>query len=275
MSVKKDASGNRKVELELELAATPEQVWQAIATGPGISSWFVPTEVEERVEGAVKFHLGPGMDSAGVVTAWEPPHRFAYEEREWSPNAPPLATECVVETRSGDLCIFRMVHSLFTSSEEWDDQLEGFEVGWQPFFQVLRLYLAHFFGQPVASLRLMGGFAGTEAEAWSALTAMLDLEDAAPGQHRETPTGVPQLAGRVERTGESKHPQEILFRIDAPAPGVALLGAHAWAGQTHVMVSLYLFGEQASAAARREEPAWQAWMSEHFPSAAPPGEAAG
>ena len=26
---------------DAEVAATPEQVWAAIATGPGVSSWFV------------------------------------------------------------------------------------------------------------------------------------------------------------------------------------------------------------------------------------------
>ena len=42
MSVKKEASGRRSVQVEIEVPGTPEEVWQAIATGPGISSWFVP-----------------------------------------------------------------------------------------------------------------------------------------------------------------------------------------------------------------------------------------
>ena len=48
MSVKKEASGRRSVQVEVEVPGTPEEVWKAIATGPGISSWFVPTEFEER-----------------------------------------------------------------------------------------------------------------------------------------------------------------------------------------------------------------------------------
>ena len=79
MSVKKEASGRRSVQVEVEVPGTPEQVWQAIATGPGVSSWFVPTESEERVGGAVVAHFGPGMDSTATVTAWDPPHRFAAE----------------------------------------------------------------------------------------------------------------------------------------------------------------------------------------------------
>ena len=65
MSVKKEASGRRSVQVEVEVPGTPEEVWQAIATGPGISSWFVPAEFEER-DGkpvAVKLNFGPGMES--------------------------------------------------------------------------------------------------------------------------------------------------------------------------------------------------------------------
>ncbi len=40
MSVKKEASGRRSVQVEVEVPGTPEEV-EAIATGPGISSWFV------------------------------------------------------------------------------------------------------------------------------------------------------------------------------------------------------------------------------------------
>ena len=36
MSVKKEASGRRSIQVEVEVPGTPEEVWQAIATGPGI-----------------------------------------------------------------------------------------------------------------------------------------------------------------------------------------------------------------------------------------------
>ncbi|WP_204276936.1 SRPBCC domain-containing protein, partial [Escherichia coli] len=80
MPVDKHGSEQRSVALKFELPGTPEEVWRAIATGPGISSWFVPSEVEERQGGKVAFHLGPGMESTGQVTAFEPPRRFAYVE---------------------------------------------------------------------------------------------------------------------------------------------------------------------------------------------------
>ena len=52
----------KSTEVEIEVPGTPEEVWQAIATGPGFTSWFVPAEIEERVGGATSFHFGEGMD---------------------------------------------------------------------------------------------------------------------------------------------------------------------------------------------------------------------
>ena len=63
MPVKKDPSGRRSIEAQIEVPGTPEEVWKAIATGPGISSWFVPSTVEERVGGTATCSFGQGMDA--------------------------------------------------------------------------------------------------------------------------------------------------------------------------------------------------------------------
>ena len=72
-------SSDRTIEHEIEVPGTPEQVWQAIATGQGITAWFVPTKVEEQAGGAIELDFGPGMGTApGKVTVWEPPTRFVH-----------------------------------------------------------------------------------------------------------------------------------------------------------------------------------------------------
>ena len=137
MPVKKDASGRRYVEAEVEVPGTPEDVWQAIATGPGISSWFVPATVEEREGGSIVCNFGPGMESLSTITTWEPPQRFAADSRDdMGPDDPTVATEWIVEARSGGTCVVRVVHSWFTSSDDWDDQFEGHTHGWVSFFPV-------------------------------------------------------------------------------------------------------------------------------------------
>lgn len=143
MSLKKEESGRRWVQVEVEVPGTPEQVWEAVATGPGVSSWFVPTEIEEGVGGKVVSRFGPGMEAVATVTAWDPPRRFAAESADLGPDAPPVATEWIVEARSGGTCVVRVVHSLFAGSDDWDDQLTSAESGWPGFFRSLRSYLTN------------------------------------------------------------------------------------------------------------------------------------
>ncbi|MGL5826492.1 MAG: hypothetical protein ACRCYU_17020 [Nocardioides sp.] len=38
----------RSIELDIEVAGTPEEVWRAIATGPGISSWYGSARLTRR-----------------------------------------------------------------------------------------------------------------------------------------------------------------------------------------------------------------------------------
>jgi uncharacterized protein YndB with AHSA1/START domain len=268
MSVKKDASGRRSVQAEVEVPGTPEEVWQAIATGPGISSWFVPSEVEEREGGAAVSHFGPGssMDSVSTITAWDPPHRFAAESQDLGPDAPPVATEWIVEARSGDTCVVRVVHSLFASADDWDNQLEGWEYGWPGFFRILRMYLTHFRGQRGSAMQLGNIVPGPKSEAWAALTSSLGLAGAIMGQRVRTPAGPPPLSGLVELVGEDPFPEELLLRLDEPTPGIAHLFAMDMGGQVYLSIRLYLYGDHSSAAVARDEPLWQEWMNKSFPS---------
>jgi uncharacterized protein YndB with AHSA1/START domain len=274
MPVKIDASGRRSVQAEVEVPGTPEQVWDAIATGPGISSWFVPSEVDGRVGGATTSHFGPGMDSAATITEWEPPHRFVAESPDdLGPNAPTVATEWIVEARSGGTCVVRVVHSWFASSDDWDEQFEGHTYGWLAFFRILRLYLAHFPGQPCAAFPLSTFAPEPTSEAWDALTRPLGLAGATVGQQVNTSRGAPPLAGLVESVGQGQWP-ELLVRLDEPAPGIAHLFPMAMGGQVLLTLRFYLYGDQAPAAVERAEPLWQAWINEHFPPATEESDAA-
>jgi uncharacterized protein YndB with AHSA1/START domain len=268
MSVKKEASGRRSVQVEVEVPGTPEEVWQAIATGPGISSWFVPAEFEER-DGkpvAVKLDFGPGMESRSAVTAWDPPRRFAAEADGWMAGSPTIADEWSVEARGGGVCVVRVVHSLFASTDDWDNQLEGTESGWPGFFRILRMYLTHFRGQRSAMMQWMAPAAGTEAEAWEGLTTALGLKGLSVGQRSTAPAGVPALSGVVEHF--TQKPCNALLRLDEPGPGAAVLGAVSFGGSIMVTLSCYLYGDQAQATIARETPLWQAWMDHHYPTPA-------
>jgi uncharacterized protein YndB with AHSA1/START domain len=265
MSVKKEPSGRRFVQVEVEVPGTPEEVWRAIATGPGISSWFVPTEFEMR-DGkpvAVKLDFGPGMESTSAVTKWDPPRMFAAQGEGWG-GSPPIADEWHVEAKSGGTCIVRVVHSLFAETDDWDNQLTGTESGWPGFFRILKIYLTHFRGQRSAMMQWMAPAAGTEAEAWESLTAALALKGVSAGQRWTAPAGVPALSGVMEHV--TQKPCNALLRLDKPGPGTAALGACNFGGQSMVTLSFYFYGDPAAGTVARETPLWQAWIQEHFPT---------
>ena len=272
MSVKKEASGRRSIQVEVEVPGTPEEVWQAIATGPGISAWFVPAEFEERggKPVAAKLTFGPGMVSRSVVTAWDPPRVFAREADGWVPGSPPLATEFSVEARAGGVCVVRVVNSLFASTDDWDKQLEGAESGWPGAFRILRIYLTHFRGQRSAMMQVMAPVAGTKEEAWATLSAALGLNGVGAGQRWAVPAGVPALGGVVEHVSQS--PYGALLRLDKPGPGTAALYIITIPGSVMATFSFYLYGDQAAGTVAREKPLWQAWIQERFPMPTEPGK---
>ncbi len=267
MSVKKEASGRRSVQVEVEVPGTPEEVWQAIATGPGISSWFVPTAFEDSggKPVAVTMNFGPGMESRSEVTTWDPPQMFAAQGEGWG-GSPPIATEWCVEARAGGVCVVRVVHSLFSSTDDWDGQLEATESGWPGFFRTLRIYLTHFRGQGSALVQFVVPVAAPEAQAWETLTAALGVKGLSVGQHWTTPAGAPAHSGVLEHLTQS--PYDALLRLDKPGPGVAALGAFSFGGSSMVALNFYHYGEQAAETAARETPRWQAWIQEHFPTPA-------
>ena len=267
MSVKKDATGRRFVEIDVEVPGTPEEVWNAIATGPGISSWFVPAQVEEQ-DGkpvAMTLSFGPGMNSRSVVTAWDPPRMFAKEMSGWIPGSPSMANEWHIEARSGGVCIVRIVHSLFASTDEWDNQLESTKYGWPAFLRTLQLYLTHFRGMRSTLMQVSSTVTSTDTEAWDTLISALGLRGASVGQRWKAPAGVPAVSGVVEYVNEN--PFDLLVRIDAPCPGIAAIGAASFpGGPTMIAMNFYLYGDQATSVVAREESKWQAWFEQQFPT---------
>ncbi|HEX7114904.1 MAG TPA: SRPBCC domain-containing protein [Steroidobacter sp.] len=258
MPVKKDQTGKRWVEMELSVPGTPEQVWQAIATGPGYTAWFTPTTIDERVGGVIRFDMGEHGESKGEVTAWEPPSRFAYVERDWGEGAPPLATEITVTATSGDQCVIRMVHSLFASTDDWDDQMEGFECGWRGFFKVLRLYLSHFAGMKAAVAFARTSAEAPQADVWQRLAEGLNLARANAG--KEWTVRKPErMSGMIEHLEHGDGQCYAVLRMSEPGPGVALIGSYGMDNSTYVVMTFYLYGEDAKQRAVSSEPVWRNW----------------
>jgi uncharacterized protein YndB with AHSA1/START domain len=265
VSVKKEPSGRRSVQVEVEVPGTPEEVWRAIATGPGISSWFVPTRMDERQGGEIVSNFGPGMDVSSTITAWEPFKRFVAEATMGAPGSPAIATEWTVEARAGGTCVVRVVHSLFASTDDWDNQLDGLEQGWPPIFRILKRYLKDFTDVACSAMQFVSMSSDSDTQTWEKMGGELGLINAAAGQKWNAPDGFPRMAGIVDSLGHGMHSSTVLLRLDVPAPGTAYIGAFPCGAMAQVYMGVYLYGDGAKAAVERDEPMWQAWIDKRFP----------
>jgi len=259
MPVKTDAGGKRWVEVACLLPGSPAQLWAAVATGPGLAAWFTPAEVEPRVGGDLTLRFGPGLATTGTVTAWEPPARFGYVEVGWDAGAPPCSTEITIAARADGQCLLRLAHAIVTPSDAWDDQLESFERGWPAFFEVLRVYLAAFSGQPAASYQLAEETALPGGRAWRRLVSALGLADLDAGDTRTIVAGPEAWEAVVETIHQTASQRTMLVRIDGPAPGLAVVGVYAAGEVRSVGLTRFYYGAGVAAGDAGER-AWREWL---------------
>ena len=75
------ANSGRVIDLSVEVIGYVDTVLRAVATGPGISSWWVPHTLEEWTGGVAIASFGPEpeMQIPGRVAAWEPPDRVVFD----------------------------------------------------------------------------------------------------------------------------------------------------------------------------------------------------
>lgn len=246
------------IELEVEVAGTPEEVWTAIATGPGITSWYVPHVVEEREGGAATASFGPEpeMQAPGRVAAWEPPRRIVFDGGDPDEG---LAFEWLIEATSGSTCVVRLVNSGFLEGGEWDEYYDAMHEGWRIFLSNLQLHCAHFAGQAATASLPMASWTGPRDAAWAKLTNELAISPSPTIGDRldVTGEGVPALGGEVVDVT----PHRISLLVDTPAPGTAFIAAEGRGESVEVSIWTYLYGDDGQSASLRDDPVWREWLS--------------
>jgi uncharacterized protein YndB with AHSA1/START domain len=255
----------RAIDLSIEVPGTPQEVWRAIATGPGISSWYVPHRIEERPGGAASASFGPGpeMEVGGRVAAWEPPNRVVFDDGE---GAGGLAFEWLVEAKDGGFCVVRLVNTGFGDGGEWDDQYDALQEGWKLFLLNLRLHLEHFRGREAASAQPVGMWPVDPQTAWGTLTGALGVPSTiAVGDRLELDGGdSARLAGTVVDVAEHR----LALLLDTPSPGTAFAVAEGHGPSSALSVWAYLYGDDRDSLAADLRAAWQHWLNAHTPAPA-------
>jgi uncharacterized protein YndB with AHSA1/START domain len=246
------------ISFEVEVPGTPEEVWDAIATGPGISGWFVQTEI---ADGTMTQYHGNGFDQTSRIVASERPRRFRYEDEfQPAPDVEPrvVATEFLVEARSGGSCVVRLVQSGFGPGAAWERSVESFKAGWPAALDDLRLFLTHFTpGEPVAGFATGVRLAGSER--WESVLAALALpEEHTQGERIETGGGTPAFGGTISRAVGSS----ISLLLDTPGRGMGYIGVGGPRAEVFLFVRGRFFGEDAEEVAREANAAWDAWLAQ-------------
>ncbi|MFD2767453.1 SRPBCC family protein [Micromonospora eburnea] len=186
---------------DIELTATPEQVWAAIATGPGLDSWFMGRNNVEPREGGRSSLTMAGHTDEATVTAWEPGKRFAIRS-ESGPEGTFNAIEYLIEGRDQGATVLRLVQS-GVLGDNWETEYEAMNAGWDMYLKTLAAYLAHFPGHSGAPVAAFRPEAGTPDQVWAAVAGALGINGpVTQGQRAQlTVDGLPPIDGVVDLAG--------------------------------------------------------------------------
>lgn len=245
-------SERRKIEKEIRLEATPEEVWELISTGPGLSAWFVPHEIDDA-EGSADF--GGGNTQAGRVLQLEPGRQVVFGAPENADGEVPMALEFLVEGRDGGGTVLRLVQSGFLG-DDWEAEYHS--KGWDVFLHNLESYLAHFAGRPATGVVAMAFTSVDRATVWERFFHALDVRpEVAVGEKVSLAGTLPEPVSGVvdvrERGVLGIRTDHALYRfIGEGADGLGMVSL------TH-----YFYGVDLDRAERTA--AWQAWLDGLFP----------
>ncbi|MGW4486341.1 SRPBCC family protein [Amycolatopsis sp. NPDC004368] len=228
-----------------EVAATPEEVWAAIATGPGIDSWFMGrNEVEGGVGGVVRGAFA-GWEPEYSITGWDPLKRLAYETGP-GPDGRRVGYEFLVEGRDGGSSVIRCVTSGFLPGDDWEEEFEAMTAGGALFFANLAEYVTHFAGRVATPVTAFGPPVADWDRQWAALGAELGLAER-PAQGDRV---------RVEHAGRST--EGVVYFVNPQTVGVRTADAlycfiEGFRGP--LMVCHHVFTADGG-----DERSWQEWL---------------
>ncbi|MGX7828059.1 SRPBCC family protein [Actinokineospora sp. 24-640] len=239
-------------DTDFEVPASVEEVWDAIATGPGVQSWYLGrTEVEPGEGGVVRTALGEYAPEA-EITGWEPNRRLAHRDGPL-PDGRFLAFEFLVEGRERSSTVVRVVTSGFLPGDDWADEYEAMLQGGALYLATLTTYLTHFVPRTASPFTVWGPAVSTWDETRDRLHALLGVADPAEGDRvRFAEPGIGSVDGVVFHAND----QTVGVRTDNA------MYRFMRGFRQSIMVSHLLFDPAADVA--DAERAWDGWLTRNF-----------
>jgi uncharacterized protein YndB with AHSA1/START domain len=240
-----------EITKDVVVDASPEQVWEAIATGAGMDSWFMGrNEIEPRQGGEVRWSIG-GFTAESSVTAWDPPKRFVSTGTP-APDGSFHQFEYRIEEREGRTTI-RYEHSGMLGGD-WEAEYEAMNEGDPMYLHKLVEYVTYFSGRFATPVDAQGSQVPDREQALARFRAGLGLNDeVADGDRvRMTPDGFEPIDGVVDYVSQSflgARSNDALYRFIYGFDGTVMVGHHFFADGV----------DQGEA-----EAAWRSWLTRLF-----------
>jgi hypothetical protein len=228
-----------EIRREVVLPATPEEVWEAVATAGGNAAWMFPTETE--------------LDGSGAKT-WDPPHHFAVrtEQGDWF-----NAVEFVIEGREGATSLVRYMHSgIFV--DDWETQYDAAGQHTDFYLHSLGEYLRHFNGRTATYVGdVPGGIQGPPSSATPDGFQRLQQALGLGAQHGEgdpvrlTPHGLEPVEGVLDYLRPNfigVRTADALYRF---------FGRNAFGAPVGMSIHMFVDGVDSESVKRT----WQDWLN--------------
>jgi hypothetical protein len=215
------------------LPATPEQVWQAVATAAGQAAWYMTAP--------------DWPEPAEMADVCDPPARLRI------PIGDTQLLEFLIEADAGGTAVLRLMHSgvLDTEGQEdgWGDEFDAMtQAGWAMYLQTLQSYLRFFAGRPA-------GYAEAEAPGPGGWTAVVDALGRTLGAEVELTVAGTRLQGEIDYVAERflglRTPGALIRFHERSAIGMPVaVSHHDYTGADPVELSS----------------AWRTWLTERIHS---------
>jgi uncharacterized protein YndB with AHSA1/START domain len=241
-----------EIPQEAQVEASPEKVWEAIATGPGWDSWFMGrNEIEPREGGKTRWSIG-GYTAESEVKVFDPPRRFVSLGDE-GPDGSWHQFDYTIEDRGDGGSRIRWVHSGMLGGD-WEAEYEAMSEGDPVYFQKLVEYITHFSGRFAVPVDAQGPeFSGRDAAMAKFRQALGTPEIVKEGDPvRLTPEGFPPIDAVIDCVSPSflgVRSSDAIYRFIYGFTGTVMVGHH-------------FFGEGVDQ--DETEQAWSAWLERVF-----------
>ncbi len=133
-----------KFSFEIEVRATPKDVWQALSDGAELQRWFpISAWVKPGLGGSVFLSWGPACEGEAPITLWEPGRALAWTETHDGGAVQVTGMfEIVSHNDAEETTVVRVTQSGFGKEAKWADYYDSISSGWKFELRSLRHYLS-------------------------------------------------------------------------------------------------------------------------------------